>query len=156
MEKEKFPKTKKVTIAIQKHNIKRKFKDLIVKDISKMDINMLLKIQPHINSKEYIVWLKYESLNRKPKVYLETGQLNINEKQDIPHKYGIKEMNGKEYVELCLFHKNEWDSTMNISDTIIPWTCEWLYFYEIWVITGKWCGGGKHPTPRDINKNAKS
>ena len=35
------------------------------------------------------------------------------------------------------------------------WTCEWLYFFEFWCITGKWCGGGKHPTKKDIKENDK-
>lgn len=29
-----------------------------------------------------------------------------------------------------------------ISDTIIPWTSEWLLHYEYWVLTGIWQGGG--------------
>lgn len=32
-----------------------------------------------------------------------------------------------------------------LADTIIPWTVEWLYFYELWLATGEWLGGGEHP-----------
>lgn len=35
---------------------------------------------------------------------------------------------------------------MLIADTYIPWAIEWLYYYEIWLVTGEWCGGGIHPT----------
>ena len=45
---------------------------------------------------------------------------------------------------------------MNISDTIIPWISEWLCHFEYWSITGTWCGGGKHPTKKDIKKNDKN
>ena len=71
-------------------------------------------------------------------------------------KYGIKKINGNEYINLCLYYPGEWNSTMNISDTIIPWISEWLYYFEFWSITGKWCGGGKHPTKRDTKENDKS
>lgn len=50
--------------------------------------------------------------------------------------------------ELCLYYPtaHEWNDTMKLSETIIPWACEWLYFYEIWLITGEWLGGGVHPS----------
>jgi len=28
--------------------------------------------------------------------------------------------------------------------TILPWTSLWLHFYEIWLVTGVWHGGGEH------------
>ena len=34
---------------------------------------------------------------------------------------------------------------MLIADTIVPWTCEWLIHYEIWLATGEWHGGGEEP-----------
>lgn len=49
--------------------------------------------------------------------------------------------------KLCLYYFDDrgWNSTKLISNTIIPWTIEWLYHYEIWLVTGDWLGGGKHP-----------
>ena len=35
---------------------------------------------------------------------------------------------------------------MFIADTIVPWACEWLLHYEIWLATGEWHGGGEHPS----------
>ncbi len=49
---------------------------------------------------------------------------------------------------LCLYHPryHEWDPSDRIDSTILPWTSEWLYFYETWVITGgEWLGEGEHP-----------
>jgi hypothetical protein len=42
---------------------------------------------------------------------------------------------------------------MSIAETIIPWTSEWLYFYELWVFTGEWHGGG-HAPGSDEDKTA--
>jgi hypothetical protein len=49
-------------------------------------------------------------------------------------------------AELCLYDpgvqagQSEWNETMLIADTIIPWASEWLYFYELWHATGVWHG----------------
>jgi hypothetical protein len=47
--------------------------------------------------------------------------------------------------QLCLYQPGEWQSNMSIADTVLPWTTEWLYHYEIWLITGEWTGGGDWP-----------
>jgi hypothetical protein len=33
-----------------------------------------------------------------------------------------------------------------VDNTILPWISEWLFFYELWLFTGDWLGGG-HGTP---------
>ncbi len=59
-------------------------------------------------------------------------------KDKLPHVYDNKKQ------QICLYEwkKEQWDCSMRISQTIVPWAAEWLYFYEIWVITGEWLGGG--------------
>lgn len=156
MVNKKFPKNKPITIPVQKFNIRKQFKKMIIKEYKCKELKMLLKVQPTEISKEYNVLLQYDSVQRKPQVYVSVEQLNIDDKENIPHKYGIKNINGEEYVNLCLYYPGEWNSTMNISDTIIPWISEWLCHFEYWSITGKWCGGGKHPTKKDIKENDKN
>ncbi len=60
----------------------------------------------------------------------------------LPHVYGPLTD-----PTLCLFDPatGEWDGSMLLSRTTIPWTIDWLTFYEFWVMTGKWSGGGRHP-----------
>jgi hypothetical protein len=45
---------------------------------------------------------------------------------------------------LCLhFPKNkEWTPRMPIAKTIVPWISDWLFYYESWLVTGEWLGGG--------------
>lgn len=156
MVNKKFPKNKPITIPVQKFNIRKQFKKMIIKEYKCKGLKMILKVQPTEISKEYNVLLQYDSVQRKPQVYVSVEQLNIDDKENIPHKYGIKNINGEEYVNLCLYYPGEWNSTMNISDTIIPWISEWLCHFEYWSITGTWCGGGKHPTKKDIKENDKN
>lgn len=51
---------------------------------------------------------------------------------------------------LCLYHpsRGEWQPDRPIAETIIPWAAEWLFFYEGWLIDGRWAGGGEHPSTR--------
>lgn len=43
---------------------------------------------------------------------------------------------------LCLYEPREtpWKSSYNLHETIIPWTAEWLVFYELFLLCGKWLG----------------
>lgn len=157
MENKKFQKIKGVPLAIQKYNIKEKYRAIIIEDNSSKNLNITLKMQPSEFSKEYLVLIYQESIEKKPKVYVCLDELEITEERekDIPHKYGITNINNKKMVEICLFYREEWKNSMNISDTIIPWASEWLYFFEFWKITNEWCGGGKHPKKKDIKNHEK-
>jgi len=43
---------------------------------------------------------------------------------------------------LCLYdgRKEPWQRTYHLYDRIIPWVAEWLVFYEIFRLTGRWIG----------------
>lgn len=71
----------------------------------------------------------------------ELTRLPGNSEGQLPHVYPpITDQ------KLCLFDpKNkEWNHSMLISKTIVPWTLDWLVCYELWLMTGKWVGGGRH------------
>jgi len=57
---------------------------------------------------------------------------------------------------LCLWDPDEmfWDPGMSIATTIIPWTSEWLLFFEYWQTSGEFLGPGRHP-PRRRNECQK-
>ena len=50
----------------------------------------------------------------------------------------------KWYAYACIDIPNSMHNKL-IANTIIPWTVEWLYYYELWQATGEWLGGGEHP-----------
>ncbi len=43
---------------------------------------------------------------------------------------------------LCLHIPGQWQSDMTIAEYIVPWIAEWLFYYEVWLATGEWLGGG--------------
>lgn len=69
------------------------------------------------------------------------------EEGPIPHVYWTKKYPDMPY--LCLFSPSgrEWTPGDLLSRTTVYWTCEWLYFYEGWLVTRRWLGGGRHPAP---------
>ena len=63
---------------------------------------------------------------------------------NLPHHYPNRRCPQQPF--LCLYDpkKQEWDYSYSVSDTIAPWTIEWLACYEGWLATGEWTGGGRH------------
>lgn len=71
-----------------------------------------------------------------------------------PHLYW--DAGAPEKSRLCVFDPvgSEWNSTMALADTIVPWTIDWLGSYEGWLATGEWTGGGRHPEMADDERAA--
>lgn len=67
----------------------------------------------------------------------------------IPHVYWSRKE--PELPILCLFDpaKGEWSTDDLLAETTIFWAVEWLYFYEGWLVTKKWRGGGHHAPAND-------
>lgn len=70
----------------------------------------------------------------------------------VPHLYARPEPALPPH--LCLYWPpgREFDASMYLADTIIPWAAEWLMYYELWHVTGEWAGpeaphGQPEPTP---------
>lgn len=75
----------------------------------------------------------------------------------LPHVYWVDE--NPSMPILCLFSPElrEWSPTDLIAHTTIFWANEWLYFYEGWLVTKKWRGGGRHlPRPDDGAKRLET
>jgi hypothetical protein len=92
-------------------------------------------------SRTYSVRLKYRK-GGLPEVLVVSPDLNaLAGDRRLPHVYSTKP------VRLCLYYPSsqEWTSTQSIADTLVPWTYLWLAYFEDWLLTDEWKGGGKHP-----------
>lgn len=60
--------------------------------------------------------------------------------RDLPHVY-------RNPTRLCLYlpGTREWQPWMRLDQTIVPWTSLWLFYFEDWLDTREWKGGGMHP-----------
>jgi hypothetical protein len=91
-------------------------------------------LRPTSASRQYAVAIIYET-GRQPAAYVDGLRARVADEQ-IPHTYAPDRP--------CLFYPmgREWRSDMMIATTIIPWLALWLYYYEVWLATGHWEGGG--------------
>lgn len=99
-------------------------------------------LRPTDRSTDYKVRIEYE-MNQSPCVWVLQPKLEPREPGGaIKHTYPGN--------RLCLYmpHSGEWGPDQWLARTIIPWTAEWLFHYEIWHVTGVWCGGGVEPRDR--------
>ncbi len=99
-------------------------------------------LRPTPMSNQYVVRLRY----RRAAVdcWVVHPKLEQRNGEHPPHLYPSKDPTDL----LCLFlpRANEWDGSQAIATTIVPWASEWLFFYEAWLATGEWLGGGEHPS----------
>ena len=99
-------------------------------------------IKPTAFSKEYKVLILYK-LWESPKVWVLGDELEKLDSKDFPHEFEV-DVEAK-MVRICLYRYSEFNVHKLLADTIVPWTVEWLFFYEMWLATGEWLGGGEHP-----------
>jgi hypothetical protein len=93
-------------------------------------------IQPTPLSITYRVRVEFAPPNR-PRVTVIDPPLERHKAKALPHVFPGD--------ELCLY-LDEFDGRTDLlSDKIVPWISDWLYYYELWVSTGEWYGGGVHP-----------
>lgn len=96
-------------------------------------------LQPRPLSQKYRVAITY-SFHSLPTVRVVAPSLHLK----APHLYKDK--------SLCLYYPKEtpWKRDMLIAATILPWTALWLYYYELWLDTGKWLGTSSHASDQHL------
>lgn len=115
-------------------------------------------LQPTPVSREYQVVIKY-TINHPPVCVVKSPDLlALAGDRKIPHTY--QNQTGIRGTQLCLYlpvvkQKNkvsEWQSTMFLASTILPWASMWLLYFELWLSSGKWEGGGVEHEDIDGNE----
>lgn len=129
---------KRISLLNQAGALKSYFPNSTIKRIGEYELTWEGELKPSISSRTYKIKLRCR-IGKSPKIYVIKPQLKLAEgKKYLPHVYSTPEQ------QLCLYYPDnrEWNQGMYYVNTIIPWTSEWLYHYEIWVSTGNWHGGG--------------
>lgn len=96
-------------------------------------------VTPSPLSAPYLISLTY-ALDRQPQVrVVEPRIVSVRGDDPVPHVY---DRSGD--PRPCLFFPDgrEWHVGRNLATTVVPWLLLWLTFYEIWLATGVWLGGG--------------
>ena len=103
-------------------------------------------LQPTALSRSYRVHVDYQPPH-DPRVRV-LDELDTRDGRTLPHTF----VDGW----LCLHEDGDWGPAMSIADTIVPWASEWLMYYEIWLATGDWYGGGEWPPRRHAGAQSGS
>jgi hypothetical protein len=76
-----------------------------------------------------------------PDVFVEDPDLHeLAGGRNLPHIYPNP-------TRLCLYLPGtiEWRPWMRLDQTVVPWTSLWLFYFEDWLASDEWKGGGEHP-----------
>lgn len=106
-----------------------------------LNVRWIGTLKPQIT--KYRIEIRYALLNT-PQVRILSPVLTRlpgNVEGELPHVYPPADD-----PTLCLYDPaaDEWDASLSIAHTIVPWTIDWIACYEWWLITGRWTGGGRH------------
>jgi len=134
------PKKPPLAIAIQAHCLRIAQPDSQCRFTGRSGLVWNGSARPTPLSEQYRLRISYD-LGYLPQTKVLQPELRRRGERKIPHMY--------DQENLCLFNPNkrEWNDRMRIATTILPLACLWLYFYEVWLATGDWHGGGDHPDP---------
>lgn len=99
-----------------------------------------------IRDGKYKIRLDYYATGN-PEVYIVSPAIDMSSPMEI-HTFGLKFHGAynKKLPCLCLtyYDIDKWNSSVLLTESYIPWAIEWTEFYELWLLTGIWYGGGVH------------
>ena len=128
-----------VELLNQVNDVKKKLK-YVNHSFKSGKLNLNIIIKPTKYSIDYMVTLKAKVGSKIVETFVKSPQLELEKNgRKVPHMFPDG--------SLCLYYykKHEFDYHYLWSETLIPWTSLWLYYYQVWHETGEWLGGGaKH------------
>jgi hypothetical protein len=133
MGKSKYPKQKPLTPAEQAYFLKLSFPGFRILS-ARNHLECVWTLRPTAISDTYMIEILY-TVPSRPRVRVLKPDLRLAAgKTRLPHVF-------KEN-DLCLHIFDDWRPDLRISEFIVPWISLWLRFYEFWLLTGEWIGGG--------------
>lgn len=90
-------------------------------------------VRPSEASDTYQLELEYRR-RATPKVKVTAPDLVPNSDGLLPHVWDTG--------HLCVHRFGDWQPRLLLTRTFIPWSAEWLVYYELWRATGIWHGDG--------------
>jgi hypothetical protein len=102
------------------------------------------KISPSDYARTYLIEVSYK-LGFHPEIrVLEPSLGALAGDNSLPHVYDPDAQLLCLYLPGCGF----WTEGKILARTVLPWACLWLYYFELWLVTGIWHGRGEHPQAR--------
>jgi hypothetical protein len=99
-------------------------------------------------SRRYRLRIEYQQ-SEVPRVLVEDPNLvDLADGRRLPHVYT------QQPPRLCLYlpGTGEWTPAMRLDQTVVPWAILWLFYFEEWLVSNEWKGGGMHPGEKDEHR----
>jgi len=109
-------------------------------EVSHRKLTWTTRVQPTPLARNYTVRLTLNE-GETPDVFVDNPSLtDLAGNRELPHVYLSP-------LRLCLYlpGTREWHGSKRLDQTVIPWTYLWLFYFEDWLASDDWKGGGKHP-----------
>ena len=132
-----FTKQKIITPAQQWVNVKKYYSDVIRSNSLKCgELIFRIELMPSKDSIKYLIEIRFRN-GGVPIAYMIEPDLKKYKGKLPKHLYSADKTGKK---RLCVYDPTikEWNCSMYIAETFIPWVLSWLNTYEYWLITGKW------------------
>jgi hypothetical protein len=124
------PRGRQLTVIQQAVRLKTRFPNERQPEVKLGQLTWTVTLKPTPMSVHYTARVRYKHRQR-PVVTVVSPELQTRQGEPLPHVYSGD--------ELCLYYGSEFDGGEHfIADTIVPWTSEWLMYYEMWLTTGEW------------------
>jgi hypothetical protein len=132
-----YTRIQKLNLAVQMMHLRKHYPSANA-SIERSCLRWTGTVHPTPLSDKYALELVYK-LDSVPNVRVLSPELECRDGQRPPHMYTRD--------RICLYWpwEMEWSQEMVLATTIVPWASEWCMYYEIWLATGEWRGGGVHP-----------
>ena len=114
----------------QKKAIEHSYSCFVCRIVSHSVLRCIGFIKPDTHSPDYEVQIEYRPKS-SPTVRILSPKIEMSSNIHV-YRDG----------SLCLYYPpdEKWKETDLISKKIIPWVAEWLLYYEMFLLTGKWEG----------------
>lgn len=100
-------------------------------------------------SRDYLIRIEM-ACGTSPRVFVDDPDIEVLAgDRNLPHVY-------RNPTRLCLYlpGTREWQPWLRLDQTVVPWTSLWLFYFEDWLDSGDWKGGGMHPA--DVSRTRRS
>jgi hypothetical protein len=144
-----FDRPRPLTVAQQYHNLGANPACAGTGRLRGNMVSWRFPVTPTPLSRCYSARIEYRQ-GSSPQVFIYDPDLHaLASGRRLPHVYE------QAPTRLCLFlpGSGEWCPSMRLDQTIVPWTALWLLYFEEWLYSGEWAGGGLHPIARERDRN---
>ena len=102
------------------------------------------RVRPTPLSREYLVRITMKRDGMPVVAVIQPDLAALADGRPLPHVYSNP-------TRLCLMLPKafEWAPSMRIDQNFVPWAATWLFYFEEWLVSDDWKGGGEHPAASD-------